>query len=53
MSDTAGGVEDRVMEAPSQESMMSEKRDWVVFPWENAINIHSDREEYNKRRDLR
>ena len=31
---------------------MSEKRDWVVFPWENAINIHSDREEYNKRRDL-
>ena len=25
MSDTAGGVEDRVMEAPSQESMMSIK----------------------------
>ena len=32
---------------------MSKKREWVVFPWENATNTHCDREEYNKRRDLR
>ena len=29
---------------------ISEKNKWIVFPWENSINIESDRKEYfNKR----
>ena len=29
---------------------ISKKRDWIVFPWENTKNIHSDRNEYIKKR---
>ncbi len=31
---------------------LSKKREWIVFPWENTINIHSDRKEYMKKRGL-
>ena len=31
---------------------MAEKRDWIVFPWENNLNSKSDREEYIKKRGL-
>ena len=31
---------------------ISEKRDWIVFPWENTLNSQSDRNEYNKKRGL-
>ena len=31
---------------------ISEKNDWIVFPWENALNLQSDRNDYIKKRDL-
>ena len=31
---------------------ISEKSDWIVFPWENSLNSQSDREEYIKKRGL-
>ena len=30
----------------------SEKNEWIVFPWENALNSQSDRNEYIKKRGL-
>ena len=30
---------------------MSEKSEWIVFPWENVANLQSDRDEYIKKRD--
>ena len=32
---------------------ISKKNQWIVFPWENTLNIKSDREEYFKKRGLR
>ena len=29
---------------------MSEKSEWIVFPWENTENIPSDRKNYIKKR---
>ena len=29
---------------------ISEKSEWIVFPWENAANLESDRDEYIKKR---
>jgi len=31
---------------------ISEKSEWIVFPWENFANLQSDREDYIKRRGL-
>ena len=31
---------------------ISEKSDWIVFPWENNLNLQSDRNEYIKKRGL-
>ncbi len=31
---------------------LSEKKEWIVFPWENSANIDSDRNEYIKKRGL-
>ena len=31
---------------------ISRKNEWIVFPWENTLNIHSDRNEYIKKRGL-
>ena len=31
---------------------MSKKSQWIVFPWENALNSKSDREQYIKKRGL-
>ena len=31
---------------------ISQKNEWIVFPWENSLNIISDRNEYNKKRGL-
>ena len=31
---------------------ISEKSEWIVFPWENAPNFQSDRDEYIKKRRL-
>tara|TARA_B100000085_G_scaffold127107_1_gene115725 strand:- start:126 stop:542 length:417 start_codon:yes stop_codon:yes gene_type:complete len=31
---------------------ISEKSDWIVFPWENKLNIQSDRNDYTKKRGL-
>ena len=31
---------------------ISKKSEWIVFPWENALNSKSDREEYIKKRGL-
>ena len=31
---------------------ISKNSEWIVFPWENRTNIHSDREEYIKKRGL-
>ena len=31
---------------------MSKKSEWIVFPWENNLNIQSDLKEYIKKRDL-
>ena len=32
---------------------ISEKSEWVVFPWENTLNMQSDRDTYIKKRGLR
>ena len=29
---------------------ISEKSDWIVFPWENKFNLQSDRKDYFKKR---
>ena len=31
---------------------ISEKKEWIVFPWENTLNSKIDREEYIKKRGL-
>ena len=31
---------------------LAEKRDWIVFPWENNINLQNDRNDYLKKRGL-
>jgi len=31
---------------------ISEKREWIVFPWEDTINFHSDHDEYIIKRGL-
>ena len=31
---------------------ISEKKEWIVFPWENSLNSQSDRNEYIKKRGL-
>ena len=31
---------------------ISEKKEWIIFPWENSLNSQSDRNEYIKKRDL-
>ena len=31
---------------------ISEKSEWIVFPWENAANLQSDRDEYIKKRRI-
>ena len=31
---------------------MAEKRDWIVFPWENNLNSQSDLNEYIQKRGL-
>ena len=31
---------------------ISEKSEWIVFPWENPFNFQSDRNEYIKKRGL-
>ena len=31
---------------------ITEKKEWIVFPWENKINFESDRMEYIKKRGL-
>ena len=32
---------------------ISEKSEWIVFPWENTANLQSDRNEYIKKREVR
>ena len=29
---------------------ISEKSEWIVFPWENTLNSHNDRNQYIKKR---
>ena len=31
---------------------ISEKREWIVFPWEETLNLQRDRKEYIKKRGL-
>ena len=31
---------------------ISQKKEWIVFPWENKLNIQNDRNEYIKKREL-
>ena len=31
---------------------ISEKSEWIVFPWENTLNLQSDRNDYIKKRGL-
>ena len=31
---------------------ISEKSEWIVFPWENPLNLESDRKDYIKKRGL-
>ena len=31
---------------------ISEKKEWIVFPWESNLNLQCDRNEYNKKRGL-
>jgi hypoxanthine phosphoribosyltransferase len=31
---------------------ISEQNEWIVFPWENTLNLQSDRKEYLKKRGL-
>ena len=30
----------------------TDKREWIVFPWENTLSLKSDREDYIKKRGL-
>ena len=32
---------------------ISEKKQWIVFPWENTLNLESERNDYMKKRGLR
>ncbi len=32
---------------------ISKKSEWIVFPWENTLNIKSEQEEYIEKRGLR
>ena len=32
---------------------ISEKSEWIVFPWENTLNLQSDRKDYIKKRGLK
>ena len=31
---------------------ISEKKEWIVFPWENTLNLEYDRKEYIRKRGL-
>ena len=31
---------------------ISEKKEWIIFPWENSLNSKGDRDDYIKKRDL-
>ena len=31
---------------------ISKKSEWIVFPWENTLNLQSDRNDYIKRRGM-
>ncbi len=31
---------------------ISEKKEWIVFPWENTLNSQSDRDDFIKKRGL-
>ena len=31
---------------------LSEKKQWIVFPWENTLNLESDRNDYIQKRGL-
>ena len=31
---------------------ISKEKEWIIFPWENASNVHSDRNDYIKKRGL-
>ena len=31
---------------------ISEKSEWIVFPWENSLNMKNDRKQYFKKRGL-
>ena len=31
---------------------ISEKSEWIVFPWENTANLQSDRDQYIKKRGI-
>ena len=31
---------------------ISKKSEWIIFPWENPLNIQSDQKDYNKKRGL-
>ncbi len=31
---------------------ISREKEWIVFPWENSLNINSDRNEYIQKRGL-
>ena len=31
---------------------ITEKREWIIFPWENSLNLENDRNEYIKKRGL-
>ena len=31
---------------------LTKKNQWIVFPWENTLNLKSDREDYIKKRGL-
>jgi hypothetical protein len=31
---------------------VAKKSQWIVFPWENTLNLKSDREDYIKKRGL-
>ena len=32
---------------------LSEKSEWIVFPWENVANLKNERDEYIKKRGIR
>ena len=31
---------------------LAEKREWIVFPWENKLNLQNDRKEYINKRGI-